>query len=249
LVRGALQTPARKAFSTTLPEAFAMGLIKMTVYPRSTTGKNENRRTRAVGRTPAVVYGDKREQSLNVELDTVEFSRVMSAFSGSNPLFNMTMDGTDESFVAVLREMQTHPVTDEIFHCDLFAIPLGKPLVMEGALDIHGDNRHVKGGDAVLDVVRRSIEIECLPREVPDIINIDFSELEIGDKIVVSDITLEIGTMITDEEDVILKLNLNTFEEEVVEEEDEEGEGVEGEEGEEGEGDDDASSEESPKED
>ncbi len=225
-----------------------MGLIKMTVYPRSTTGKNENRRTRAVGRTPAVVYGDKREQSLNVELDTFEFSRIMSAFSGSNPLFNMTMDGTDESFVAVLREIQTHPVTDEIFHCDLFAIPLGKPLKMEVALDIHGENRHVRGGDAVLDVVRRTIDIECLPREVPDTIDVDFSELEIGDKICVEDLSLEVGTMLTDVEDVILKLNLNTFEEEVVEEEGEEGEGVEGEEGE-GEEGDDASAEDTPKED
>jgi large subunit ribosomal protein L25 len=228
-----------------------MGLIKMTVYPRATTGKNENRRTRAVGRTPAVIYGDKREQSLNVELDTVEFSRAMSAFSGSNPLFNMTMDGSDDSFVTVLREIQTHPVTDEIFHCDLFAIPLGKPLVMEVALDIHGENRLVRAGDAVLDVVRRSVEIECLPREVPDTFDIDFSELEIGDKISVADITLESGTMITDEEEIILKVNLNTYEEEVVEEEDEEGEegeGVEGEDGEGAEGDD-ATPEDGSKED
>ncbi len=205
-----------------------MGLIKMTVYPRSTTGKNENRRTRARGRTPAVVYGDKREESLNVELDTVELTRAMAGFSGSNPLFNLTMDGSEDTFVAVLREMQSHPVSDEIYHCDLFAIPLGKPLVMEVALDIQGDNRFVRSGDAVLDVVRRSIEIECLPREVPDTIAVDFSELEINDKISVSDLSLEKGEIITDGEEVVLKLNLNTFEEEEEE--------VEGEEGEEGEG-------------
>lgn len=209
-----------------------MGLINMTVYPRATAGKNANRRTRVGGRTPAVIYGDKRDRSENVEFDTNDLRRAMAAFSGSNPLFNLTMDGTDETFVAVLREMQTHPVSDEIYHCDLFAIPLGKPLVMEVALDIQGENRFIKSGDAVLDVVRRSIEIECLPREVPDVIAIDFSELEIGDKISVSDLSLEHGSIITDGEEVILKVNLNTFEEEV--EEEEEAEGVEGEEGAEG---------------
>jgi len=214
-----------------------MGLIKMTVYPRSTAGKNANRRTRAGGRTPAVVYGDKREQSANVELDTVALKRAMAAFSGSNPLFSLSMDGTDENFVAVLREIQAHPVSEEIYHCDLFEIPLGVPLKMEVALDIHGDNRHIKGGDAVLDVVRRTIDVECLPREVPDTIDVDFSELEVGDKISVADLSLEKGTILTDVEEVVLKLNLNTFEEEVVEEEGEDVEGAEeGAEGEDAEG-------------
>ncbi len=218
-----------------------MGLIKMTVYPRSTSGKNENRRTRASGRTPAVLYGDKREHSSNVELDTLQLSQAMAAFSGSNPLFSLTMDGTDDSCVAVMREMQTHPVSDVIFHCDLFAIPLGKPLKMEVALSIHGDNRHIRSGDAVLDVVRRTIDIECLPREVPDTIDIDYSELEIGDKISVADMSLEKGTILTDAEEVVLKLNLNTFEEEEEVEEDEAAEAAEeGAEGEEGEASDDA---------
>ncbi|MBU0742212.1 50S ribosomal protein L25 [bacterium] len=191
-----------------------MGLIKMTVYPRSTSGKNANRRTRISGRTPAVVYGDKREHSSNVELDTVELRRAMAAFSGSNPLFSLSLDGKGEPFVAVMREMQTHPVSEEIYHCDLFAIPLGKPLKMEVALDIHGENRHIRSGDAVLDVVRRSIEIECLPRDVPDTIDVDFSELAVGDKINVADLSLESGTILTDDDEVVLKLNLNTFEEE-----------------------------------
>lgn len=224
-----------------------MGLINMTVYPRSTTGKNENRRTRAVGHTPAVVYGDKREQSLNVELDTGELQRAMSAFSGSNPLFNLTMDGSGENFVAVLREIQTHPVSDQIYHCDLFAIPLGEPLVMEVALDIHGENRMVRSGDAVMDVMRRSVEIECLPREVPDTISIDYSELEINDRICVADIELEFGRMITDGEEVILKVNLNTIMEELAKTEDEEGAEGEAGEGEDAEGD--ASAEQTPKED
>ena len=226
-----------------------MGLINMTVYPRSTTGKNENRRTRARGRTPAVIYGDKREHSLNVELDTHELVRAMAAYSGSNPLFNLNMDGSDDNFVAVLREMQSHPVSDEIYHCDLFAIPLGKPLVMEVALDIHGDNRAVRSGDAVLDVVRRTIEVECLPREVPDTIDVDFGELGIGDKISVSDLSLEKGSIITDGEEVVLKLNLNTFEEEETEDEGEEGEGAEGADGEAKADEGAAAAEESPKED
>jgi large subunit ribosomal protein L25 len=206
-----------------------MGLIDLKMYPRSTTGKNANRRTRSAGRVPAVIYGNERTESANVELDTKEFSDLMKEFGGQYPLFNLTMDGSEDSCVAVLREMQKHPVSDVIFHCDLFEIPLGKPLKMEVALNITGRSQLVRSGDAVLDVIMRSIEVECLPKHLPDNVEITYEELEIGDTITISDLDIENVTILNDPDDIILKLNLNVIEEEPEEEiEGEEGEAAEG---------------------
>jgi large subunit ribosomal protein L25 len=186
-----------------------MALINMTVYPRSTTGKNANRRTRVAGRTPAVIYGDQREESLNVELDTVVLEKALSRAGGQNLMLALKMDGSEDSFVAVMRELQIHPVSDEIFHCDLFQIPLGVPLRLEVGLNIIGTNKWVKSGDALLETVNRTVEVECLPRQVPDGIDVDISELKIGGKLTVADLSLAEGQIITDAETILVKVTPN----------------------------------------
>jgi len=207
-----------------------MGLITLTAYPRSETGKNENRRLRAGGRTPAVIYGNERTAAANLEVDTAEITRILKN-AGRSPLFNLTIEGESESCIAVMREVQTHPVSDEIFHIDLMEIPQGVPVRLEVGIETVGDNRAVRSGDAILDVARRSVEVECRPRQVPDAFMLDISELGIGDKISVGDLTIENGQIVTDPEEVILKLNPNTIvdidEEESVEGEEAEGEGEE----------------------
>lgn len=204
-----------------------MGLIKLTAYPRSESGKNENRRLRAGGRTPAVIYGNEREAAANLEVDTHELTRILKS-AGRSPLFNLTVEGESDSCIAVMREVQIHPVQDTIFHIDLMEIPSGVPMRIEVGLDIVGENRLVRGGEAVLDVARRSIELECRPRQVPDSIVVDFSELTVGDKISVGDLSIENGEILTDPEEVILKVNANTM---VDEDEETTEEGAEGEEG------------------
>jgi large subunit ribosomal protein L25 len=122
---------------------------------------------------------------------------------------SLTLEGESDPFVAVLREKQAHPVSDVIFHCDLLQIPLGVPLNLEIGLNIEGMNKWVKGGDALLDVVRRTIEVECLPREVPDNIVIDITDLAINDRVLVGDLKLENATVLTDPDEVVLKINPN----------------------------------------
>lgn len=212
-----------------------MGLITLTAYPRSETGKNENRRLRAGGRTPAVIYGNERTAAANLEVDTAEITRILK-HAGRSPLFNLTIDGEAEPCIAVMREVQAHPVSDEIFHIDLMEIPSGVPVRLEVGIEIVGDNRLVRGGDALLDVANRSVEVECRPRQVPDSFTVDISELTIGDKISVGDLTIENGEIVTDPEEVILKLNANTIvdidDEEAAEDEEAVAEGEEAPEGE-----------------
>ncbi len=189
-----------------------MALIDMTVYPRTTTGKNANRRTRAAGRTPAVVYGNHREQASSLEIDTVQLGRILDKHSGQNLMFSLKVEGTGESFVAVMRDLQQHPVTDMVYHCDLLEIPLDVPLSLEVGLNIHGEmNKLVRTGDAIVDVVRRTVEIECLPRDVPAHLDVDYTELKIGEKMTVRNLVFEKGRIMTDLDEIILKLNTHTF--------------------------------------
>jgi large subunit ribosomal protein L25 len=198
-----------------------MGLIDMTAYPRSGSGKNENRRTRVKGRTPAVIYGNERETSSMLEIDTRELTGILR-HAGLSPLFNLTVDGEADTCIAVLREIQAHPVTDEVYHMDLLEIPSGVPVQLEVGLDIQGDNKWASSGDAVVDVARFTVEVLCRPRQVPESISVDYSELEIGDRIMVGDLKIENGEIVTDPEEVVLKLNLNVVVEES--EDDDEGE-------------------------
>lgn len=187
-----------------------MGLISLTAYPRSETGKNENRRLRVGGRTPAVIYGNERPAAANLEVDTAELVRILK-HTGRSPLFNLSIEGEADSCIAVLREVQAHPVSDQIFHIDLMEIPQGVPVRIEVGLEFKGENRLVRGGDAVLDVARRNVEISCRPRQVPEHISVDYSALKVGDRICVGDLSIESGEILTDPEEVILKLNPNTI--------------------------------------
>ena len=216
-----------------------MGLINLTVYPRSQTRKNANRQLRLTGRTPAVLYAVGGSEARNIELDTLEFGKLMAKFSGQVPIFQLQHDDGAPSTVAVLREMQTHPVRDTVYHCDLMEIPGDKELEMEVGLEVVGESRLVRSGDALIDLAQRSIRVMCLPTDLPDTISMDISELQIGDRILAGD--LDVTTIdgivdaikvVTDPEEVLCKLNPNTLvlvEDEVAEGEEAEGEAAEGE--------------------
>jgi large subunit ribosomal protein L25 len=211
-----------------------MGLINLSVFPRSTTGKNANRRSRAAGRIPAVIYGNDVENQ-NIELDQHDFMKTMSKISGSSAIFSLTQDGGEDDAIALLKEIQTNPVTDQILHVDLFGIPRGVPVTVAVTLHIVGSNQVVKNGEGSVAQSLTSVDISCRPSELPDFIEVDISELELNDKIFVKDIVSPVGEVVSDAETLVLNIKPPVAIVEEVEEEDEEG--VEGAEGEDADGD------------
>jgi len=209
-----------------------MGLVNLKVFPRTTTGKNANRRTRAAGRVPAVVYGNDRTAE-NLELDTHEFTVAMTQLGGKSAIFSLLQDGIDEEHIALLREVQQNPVTDEVLHVDLYEIPRGQNVTVAVQVSVIGMNAAVKGGEASVALSLDSIELSCRPSQLPEVIEIDITELEINDKIFVKDVVVPVGEVISDGEMLVLNIKPASLviEEEVV---DEDAEGVEGEEGAEG---------------
>lgn len=206
-----------------------MGLISLNIHPRSTKGKNENRRTRAAGRIPAVVYGKGRE-SATVEIEGHPFEVALSHLAGRTALFSLSEGeaSSEDDSIALLREIQRNPVTDEILHVDLMEIPRGVPVTVAVSVEVEGECKPVKAGEAAVALSMDQIEISCLPRDLPEYLSIDISELEINDKVFVKDVTTPAGEIVSDPEGLVLNIKPQVME---LEEEEEGEEGVEGAEG------------------
>ena len=201
-----------------------MGLVNLDIYSRSTTGKNANRRTRAAGRIPAVVYGKDRATEL-VELDAHKFGVALVHLAGRTALFALgTENAGQEGPIALLREVQRNPVTDKILHVDLMEIPRGVAVTVPVQIHVVGECKAVKNGEASVALSLDFLEISVRPGDLPEYIEVDISELEINDKVHARDIKLPAGELDTDPDLLILNIKAQAiFVEETVEEEGEEG--------------------------
>ncbi len=216
-----------------------MSLVDLNIFPRSTSGKNANRRSRAAGRLPAVVYGNDRAAE-NLELDAHDFNVAMTHLAGRSAIFSLIQDGVEGEHIALMREVQRNPVTDEVLHVDLYEIPRGQAVTVAVGVSVIGMCNDVKTGEASVAMSLDAIELSCRPSQLPEVIEIDITELVMNDKIFVKDVVVPVGEIVSDPEMLVLNIKpASIFEEEVEEEElleGEEGELAEGEEGEASEG-------------
>jgi large subunit ribosomal protein L25 len=180
-----------------------MALIKLNLQQRDTKGKNENRRTRAAGFIPAVLYGSERPAT-SVQVEAHAFHRILQKTGGRSVIFDLQLDGQAEQPIALMRELQRHPVSDEILHVDLFEIPRGMPVTVHVSLELEGEPGCIKYGDGEVLQLLDGVELSCLPRDLPDCIKVDVSELSLNDKLFVKDLTVPVGTVENDPETQVL---------------------------------------------
>ena len=154
--------------------------ITVTAKPRSGRGKNEARRLRVQGLTPAVLYGAGQE-SVAVAVNPREVAKILHSVSGHNTIFNLAVDGASTPVMIV--DYQNDPVRDTLLHLDLKRIDLSKRIVVKVPVIVHGEPKGVKLQGGLLEVIKREIEIECLPDEIPEHFDIDVVELMIGQNI------------------------------------------------------------------
>ncbi len=182
-----------------------MGVIQLNVHPRATTGKNANRRTRAGGRIPAVIYGVRR-QPTTCEVDAAEFAKAIVGHGGRGAVFALNEAGAAQPTIALLREMQRHPVADWIYHIDLFEIPADRPITVEVPIELRGESKSVRNGDATVMRLMHAVEVSCLPAELPDVVLVELTGLKMGDKVHVSDLQVERGEIVSAPEELVLQL-------------------------------------------
>jgi large subunit ribosomal protein L25 len=158
---------------------------------RETFGKNEGRRTRRAGRVPAVVYGasagDAGRAATAITVDPKALSRILHSESGANTLIALRLPGSAEARVLV-REYQLDPVTHQILHADFYRVAMDKVLQITIPVTVKGEPRGVKQQGGILEFIRREIEIECLPADIPEHIEVDVTELMLHQGVRVRDL-------------------------------------------------------------
>jgi large subunit ribosomal protein L25 len=170
--------------------------------PRASRGKNEARRTRAAGKIPAIVYGAFKDPQ-SVSVNPKDILRIIRGKSGHNSIFDVEISGVERTPVIVADE-QYDPVKDTLIHIDLKRIDLTRKLRVSIPVHSHGEAKGVKQQGGVLDVVTRSIEIECIPDDIPNQFDVDVTELMIGNNIRVSDLKVGDGIRVLTAPDAVI---------------------------------------------
>jgi large subunit ribosomal protein L25 len=166
--------------------------VKLKAEPRSTVGRSGVRKLRARGLIPAVIYGGElKSQSLQVAARDI--NAMMSHASGENVLVELEIVGEKSNRAALVQEVQHSPVGGEIVHVDFHAISMDETIQTEVPLEPTGTPVGVKTFGGLLEQSLRALAIECLPRDLPDRISVDVSQLNIGDSVHVRDIQLPHG--------------------------------------------------------
>jgi large subunit ribosomal protein L25 len=168
---------------------------------REAGGKNVNRRLRKSGRIPAVVYGRGRDP-IPVIVDPITVSDILHSDSGQNTIFKVSLDGRHAD--VMVKDYQLDPVKGSLMHADLFEIAMDRLLELSVNVEIVGEAEGVKLGGGLMDIVTRSIDVECLPADIPDSIKVDVTALKINDNIRVKNLQVDPKIKILTEPEVVI---------------------------------------------
>jgi large subunit ribosomal protein L25 len=179
---------------------------------RQGLGSNASRRLRAQGFVPAVLYGEAMEATPLV-VGKADIIQILKLESGENTIFKVAVGSG--SYDAMIKEMQTDPATDELLHVDLIRISMDKTVQVTIPIVHHGDPIGVKTEGGFVDFVTREVEVECLPRDIPESLSIDISELHASQSFKVQALTVPPGVkVLTDPNTVLVLISLPHKEEE-----------------------------------
>ena len=147
---------------------------------RDSRGKNEARRTRREGRVPGVLYGAagdaSRTEAKAIAVEPKALLKILHSQSGANTLISLKLDGEGDARVLV-KEYQIDPVTHRVLHADFYRINMNRALRVTIPVIVKGEPKRVKQQGGILEFIRREIEIECLPADIPEHLEVDVSEL------------------------------------------------------------------------
>jgi large subunit ribosomal protein L25 len=166
--------------------------VKLKAEPRTNVGRSAVRKLKARGIIPAVIYGAK-DKPQPLQLAARDINAMMSHAAGENVLVELEIAGEKSSRTALVQEVQHTPVGGDIRHVDFHAISMDDTIQAEVPLEPVGTANGVKNFGGLLEQNLRALTLECLPRDLPDRITVDISQLNIGDSIHVRDIQLPSG--------------------------------------------------------
>jgi large subunit ribosomal protein L25 len=169
---------------------------------RETSGKGPNRQLRRVGRIPAVLYGHKNE-TVSLEVDPKDIFRILHSQSGENTIFGLNVPGR-ERLNCLIKEYQLEPISHVLLHADLYEVAMDQTLEVKVPVETKGEPYGVKSEGGLMDVVHRELHVECLPGDIPEHIEVEVTNLKIGDMIRVKDLVVSDKIKLLDDPETVV---------------------------------------------
>lgn len=179
-----------------------METLEVHVETREIGSKRQARRLRREGKIPGILYGPK-TQAVPLELNKKEFSSRVAGLEGSHLVRLQSESTALANKVALVKEMQFHPITGEVVHTDLYEVDLNARIQVRVPLHFVGKAVGVVRG-GILQPIAREIEVECLPLDIPEFFNVEVGELDIGDSIHIGNLPMPEGVRVVDESNFAL---------------------------------------------
>ena len=207
-----------------------MDFVELKANIRKTSGSSVARKLRAAGKVPAVLYGQSIDPTL-LSLDVHDFELSLKKSKMGFSLYNLSvLNGDSITRSVMIKELQTDPVTRSLLHVDFYEISMDRKIKVNIPVVPTGKSKGVELG-GILQVIRRELEVFCFPNEIPKCIEIDITDLDIGNSVHVEDISLDGNIEIPAEVNFTVITVIGAKADEEIEEEAEEGEEEEAEKG------------------
>lgn len=190
-----------------------MKKMPLTVYKRDSSRKSELKKIRMNSLVPGIIYGEGLKENLPISVNKKDLIKLLRLKREEDFLVEIEVNEDKSKYVALIKDEQYHPVTDEIIHIDFHSVSLEKEITAKVPIHFVGEPKGVKEG-GVLYKALHELEVEAKPLDLPSFIEVDISELEIGDSIHIEDLKVPSNVKILHEpfETVV---SVTTVEEEV----------------------------------
>ncbi len=177
--------------------------VKLTAQPRGHIGRNAVKKVKKEGLVPAVMYG-AHEKPTPLQVNARELTNILAHASSEHVLVELEIADGDQSVrkLALIQEVQHHPLRPGVVHVDLQAVSRTETVFSTVPIETFGDPVGVKTFGGLLEHTLRILEVECLPQDLPDIIRVDVSELNVGQSVHVRDLQLGPGVKALTEGDL-----------------------------------------------
>lgn len=159
--------------------------LTLNVTVRSQTGRSASRRLRRTDSIPAILYG-KHTEPEKLCIDGPEFVRLLKSVAGRAVLVELARTDKPEKALSFLQEIQRDPITDKYLHVDLHEVKADEKFEIRVQVRLTGESYGVKNQSGVLEIVTQTLRIRCLPKDLPEIVYVDVTELKVGETFKVS---------------------------------------------------------------
>jgi large subunit ribosomal protein L25 len=183
-----------------------MAIVTLNGEVRDRRGKGAAREARRQGKVPGVIYG-KGEEGVPINVVGKELLTVLHGHAGSNVILDVKLagqEGVDRK--ALIREMQKDPLSGSVTHIDLMHISMTEKITVDVPVHVKGLSIGVKDYGGILEFIMRTLEVECLPNDIPNEIVVDVTPLMVHDSIHVRDITVANGEILNDPDQVVVTI-------------------------------------------